>query len=462
MRIPDRFQSGSMLALFVALGLNGCKPAGPAANAQGSAAPVTAQTVTSSITDSSEEFIAHLESRQSVEIKPKVAGQVQRIFVRAGDAVKAGDPIIQIDAREQIAAVESRATQVDAARATAIEAKANADRAVANSSKAEAGLASAQATLENLRADRAAKVADQSFQQQQANRYRQLKADGAVSQQVVDQYVNSAANAQASLKALDARIQAQQSEIAAQRSELQAQGSALDAQDAGVSRATQQVQQAKADTLKEQANLQNYSITAPFSGTIGNVPIKEGDQVSAGTLLATVTQNDNLEVNLSVPIETVARLRVGTRVELVDQQGKTVGSSRVSFISPSASSETQSVLVKAVVENGGGPLRADQFVKARVIWQRQPALLVPKTALISLAGKNFVYVVSSENGKTLAKQKSVEVGNIQGNQQQVTQGLNPGDQVITGGIQKIRDGAPVAVGAPDAAPNGQPADKPKE
>lgn len=118
--------------------------------------------------------------------------------------------------------------------------------------------------------------------QQEYDRYASLADQGAVSRQTKNQYANRLATARANLNAIESRIQAQKASIA------QAQKS---------------VQQAQANTDEQQVQLQFYRITAPFEGTVGNIPVKIGDFVNSSTPLLTITQNRPLEVNISVPLE---------------------------------------------------------------------------------------------------------------------------------------------------------------
>ena len=91
------------------------------------------------------------------------------------------------------------------------------------------------------------------------------------------------------------------------------------------------VNQARANVNEQAAELQFYTISAPFAGIVGDIPVKVGDFVDTSTQLITVSENGLLEVNISVPAEQVAQLRLGNLVELVDGSGQKVGTSRVFF-----------------------------------------------------------------------------------------------------------------------------------
>ncbi|ABA23444.1 Secretion protein HlyD [Trichormus variabilis ATCC 29413] len=356
--------------------------------------------------EESTDFVASLESRRSVTLQPRVQGQVTQIFVRSGDAIASGAAVIQIDPRQQQAAVIS-------------------NDAATQASKAQ--LENANATLKSLEAERLSNVADVRLNQQEYDRYTTLADQGAVSRQTKDQYANRLATARANLNAIESRIQAQK---------------------ASVAQAQKSVQQAQANTDEQQVQLQFYRITAPFEGTVGNIPIKIGDFVNSSTPLLTITQNRPLEVNISVPLERGSQLRQGMPVEIMNTQGQTLGTSRVFFIAPNASNETQSILVKALYNNTNGQLRADQLVRARVIWNQRTGVLIPITAVTRIAGETFVYVTQTEKtpqgtSQLVARQKRVQLGDIRGNNYQIIKGLQPTDTIVTSGLLNLRDGVPI-------------------
>ncbi|MBH8565851.1 efflux RND transporter periplasmic adaptor subunit, partial [Nostoc sp. CENA67] len=332
--------------------------------------------------DESTEYIASLESRRSVTLQPRIQGQVSQIFVRSGDTIATGAAVIQVDPRQQQAAV----TSIDAA---------------AQASKAQ--LANARATLKSLEAERLSNIADLQLNQQDYNRYATLADQGAVARQIKEQYANKLATAKANLGVINSRI---------------------DAQKASILQAEKDLQQAQANTEQQQVQLQYYRITAPFDGTVGDIPVKIGDFVNTSTQLVTITQNRPLEVKISVPIEKGPELRKGMPVELLNTQGQVIGTSRVFFIAPNTNNNTQLILIKALFNNSKGELRADQLVRARVVWNERSGVLIPTSAVSRVAGETFVYVAETETSpkgvsQLVARQKQVKLGNIRGNNYQV-------------------------------------------
>jgi len=369
-------------------------------------ARVRLATVQAGTTEDSSDFIATLESRHSVKLLPRIQGQVSQIFVRVGTEVPEGAPIIQVDARQQQASVNSNVAAAEATRAQ---------------------LANAQAQITSLEADRLSNEADVKLNQQEYQRYSNLAAQGAVSRETSDQYANKIATAKATLSATIGKIQAQQ---------------------ASVSQAEKALQQAQANTNQQQVQLQYYKITAPFRGIVGEIPVKVGDFVNTSTQLTTLTQNQPLEVNVSVPIERGSQLYKGMPVQIIDAQGHALSTSRVFFIAPNVNNNNQSILLKALFDNSKDQLRADQIAQVKVIWSQRVGVLIPTTAVSPVAGENFVYVTQmqkSPQGKPLlvARQRRVKLGNIEGNNYQVLGGLKPGEKIIVSGLLNLRDGAPI-------------------
>jgi RND family efflux transporter MFP subunit len=213
---------------------------------------------------------------------------------------------------------------------------------------------------------------------------------------------------------------------------------ALKAAEAQVRTVEEQLRQLRTD-------LGYYRVTAPTAGIVGDIPVREGDRVTKTTLLTTVDANAGLEVYLNIPVQQAPKLRVGLPVRLVDETGTTIAAETITFISPSVDA-TQTVLAKTPVSVPGG-LRTDQYVRAQVIWSTEPGLTIPLTSVIRINGQFFAFVAEpaegAANGGLVAHQRAVQLGPLVGNNYIVLSGLKPGEKLISSGIQKIGDGAPV-------------------
>ena len=391
------------------------------------------QPITANIQDKTD-YIATLESRKSVTVQPQAIGRINQIFVKSGDRVKAGTPLIRLDAQQQQAQVAGRQAEVDAARADIIAAEAN--------------LNSSRRRLTALSAMLTSRQSDLRFKQQEYERFKTLQAKGASSLQVLQQRRSELDQAQASVAETKAEISSQEAAIA------QAQ--------ATVVRRKQDRDVAIASANQDTIQLRYFTITAPITGTVGDIPAKIGDLVNESSLLLSLTQNQALEINIEVPQEDVNELKPGMPVQIIDSSDQVLQTGKISYISPEVSATTQSVQVKAKLNNTTG-LRTNQIIKARIIQANRSSVLVPTTAISRLAGKNFVFVAepigtsscpeqsqgnrpqppSSATPQWVAVQKPVQLGPIINNSQDILEGLSPSDRIITSGLLQLQNCMPI-------------------
>ena len=217
----------------------------------------------------------------------------------------------------------------------------------------------------------------------------------------------------------------------------------LDQAKAALDTAKAQLESLDAQVKQQQVQLHYFKVVSPREGIVGDIPVRVGDRVVTSTLLTTVDQPGALEAYVYVPVERSSRLRMGMPVEIVDATGKTLAESHITFISPQVDAGTQSILAKATISNNRERLRTSQFIRARVVWGERQAPRVPVLSVISLGGQHFVFVAQAENGKIVARQKMLHVGEMIGNDYVVLDGINAGDKVIVSGTQFLTDGAPV-------------------
>ena len=272
-----------------------------------------------------------------------------------------------------------------------------------------------QASLQGLESVRAQREIDVTYARQEADRAAKLLAAGAASQMDADRAANALKAAEAQLRTVEEQIRTSRTDLA------------------------------------------YYRVTAPAAGIVGDIPVREGDRVTKSTLLTTIDANAGLEVYVNVPVQQAPRLKPGLTVRLVDEAGARIAEEKINFISPSVDERTQTVLVKTAV-TVPGTLRTDQYVRAQVIWSSDPGLTIPVTSVTRINGQWFAFVAEpGDGGKGLvARQRAVQLGPVIDNNYTVVSGLKPGEKLIAAGIQKVRDGAPVAA-APAASSGATPA-----
>ncbi len=217
----------------------------------------------------------------------------------------------------------------------------------------------------------------------------------------------------------------------------------LDQAQTALDTARAQLQSLEAQVTQQQVQLHYYKVVAPRAGIVGDVPVRVGDRVITSTILTTVDQPGALEAYVYVPVERSAQLKLSMPVQIADASGNVLAESRITFISPEVDTSTQSVLVKATISNNRDRLRTAQFIRARVVWGTRQSPRIPVLSVSTIGGQYFAFVAETQNGKIVAHQKLLHIGEMIGNDYVVLDGIKPGDKVIVSGTQFLVDGAPV-------------------
>src|SRR5918993_1360633 len=176
---------------------------------------------------------------------------------------------------------------------------------------------------------------------------------------------------------------------------------------------------------------------------VGDITLRVGDRVTPSTIITTIDDNSELEADIQVPLNRTPDLRLGLPVQMLDAEGKPVATNPITFVAPRVDDRTQTVLVKSRLRDAPPAMRAQQFARARIIWSNTPGLTVPLTAVVRINGLYFCYVAEQTDKGLIARQRPIEVGELVGNEYVVRSGLKAGDRIITSGIQKLGNGAPV-------------------
>ncbi len=345
-------------ALALVAGCGKTSAGDPAAGGAPQAMPVQVKVAQAENVPDTTEYLSVLKSRHSATINPHVEGYITKVYVKSGDHVNAGTPLIQIDPLKQQAAVSGQ------------------------------------------EAARAAQEANLRYAQIQLDRERKLFAAGVVPKAEVD-------NAQTNYDAAGAQLKS----------------------------LSEQVNQ-------QQVELHYYRVAAPMDGIVGDIPVRVGDRVAVTTLLTTVDEQGPLEAYIYVPADRARNLKLGLPVHLVDEAGITVADTRITFLSQQVDAETQTVLAKALLENPRG-LRVSQQVRARVVWSTHEGTVIPILAVTRVSGQFFAFLAVKDGKSTVARQKLLKVGDTLGNDYVVLAGIEPGDHIITSGLQFLQDGVPV-------------------
>ena len=226
-------------------------------------------------------------------------------------------------------------------------------------------------------------------------------------------------------------------------------------------------EQAQARVGEIQATVARKTIRAPFSGVLGLRQVDLGQYVSGGDPLVSLQALDPIRVVFSVPQQQLGRLRTGTPVSItaeVDGDTRITRQGQVTAVDSVVDEATRNIRAQATFDNPQGMLRPGMFVDVEVETGADlEVVAVPASAISYAPYGDSVFVVEEmegEDGQTYqgVSQHIVQVGPARGDLVAILDGLEPGAQVVTSGVFKLRNGVPVQVNnevqpGSDVAPN---------
>jgi membrane fusion protein, multidrug efflux system len=225
--------------------------------------------------------------------------------------------------------------------------------------------------------------------------------------------------------------------------------------------------QARARVGEISAAIERKTIRAPFSGVLGIRRVNLGQYLSAGDPLVTLQSLNPIYVNFGVPQQAMQDARAGRVVRITtDDRPGAIVEGRITALDSVVDESTRNVQAQATVANGDGRLRPGMFVQTEVVvGASAPVVSLPASAISYAPYGNSVFVISDlkdQNGKVYrgVRQQFVKVGPARGDQIAVVSGVKAGEEVVTSGVFKLRNGAAVLVNN-KVRPGNNPAPKPE-
>jgi membrane fusion protein, multidrug efflux system len=232
-------------------------------------------------------------------------------------------------------------------------------------------------------------------------------------------------------------------------------------------RATAEHRQMAARVGEIRAGIERKTIRAPFSGILGIRQVNLGQYLSGGDPLVTLQSLNPIRVNFGVPQQAISQVRVGRTVRITaDDRTAVEFSGRVTAIDSLVDEATRNIQVQVTLANPDGKLRPGMFVAAAVVLgANSPVIALPASSISYASFGDSVFVVTdlkTEDGQSYrgVRQQFVKLGGTRGDQVAITSGVNPGDEVVTSGVFKLRNGAAVEINN-TVRPANDPAPKPE-
>lgn len=228
-----------------------------------------------------------------------------------------------------------------------------------------------------------------------------------------------------------------------------------------------EAQQAEARLGEIDATIARKTIRAPFSGALGIRQVDLGQYLNGGAPVVPLQSMDPVYVNFSVPQQDVEALRVGAEVRVSSDSSQIAATGRITAVNSVVDEATRNVQVQATFANTHGALRPGMFVEVRVTTGSAAAVTALPASAISYAPYgNSVFIVGDmkgPDGKPYkgVRQQFVKLGGSRGDLVAVLNGVKPGQEVVTSGVFKLRNGAAIYVNN-QSRPSNDPAPKPED
>ena len=207
------------------------------------------------------------------------------------------------------------------------------------------------------------------------------------------------------------------------------------------------LERARAQLAETEARLRNKRIHAPFDGTAGILRVELGDYIAPGTVIASLQDLDKLDIDFTLPARHAPLLHKGlaATLQVAAHPGREFPA-EISAIDARVDPGTRNLLVRARILDSG-ELLPGMFATLRIDLDRDSTVtVVPETAVTYSLQGNLVHVVTErEQGGLTAVTRVVEVGEVRDGRTAILSGLEPGQQVVIAGQNKLFRGVEILV-----------------
>ena len=216
--------------------------------------------------------------------------------------------------------------------------------------------------------------------------------------------------------------------------------------------ATAQSRETEARVGEIRAAIERKTIRAPFSGILGIRQVNKGQYLAGGDPLVTLQSLNPIYVNVGIPQQVIGQVRVGRSVWITAESlGSVTFEGRVTANDSVVDETTRNIQVQATLANPDAKLRPGMFVQTEmVLGANQPVIALPASSISYAPYGDSVFVISDmkdDKGRTYrgVRQQIVRLGPARGDQIAVLSGIKAGDEIVTSGLFKLRNGAAVEV-----------------
>lgn len=361
---------------------------------------VAVETVASRTISDRYEAVGTLASKTTTVLSSQVMGRVASVRVKEGDLVKAGQVLVELDARE----VTARSAGAQAGVAEAGQALVEVDRGI------EAAKQSVVAAEANVR------LARVTFE-----RYQKLFEARSVSPQEFDE--------------VESRFRIASAELERARTN-------VDMLQAKRQQVLSRIDQARAGATSSTVMLDYTRIAAPFAGKVVRKSVEPGTMASPGVPLLTLENDGAFQLEASVEESFAGRVAIGDPVPItIDALGSTEVPGVVTEVAPSSQAATRSVTVKIALEPVAG-LRSGLFGTAFFAAGERTGVSLPTASIVERGQLTAAFVIDTDGR---ARLRFISIGKRVSDRVEVLSGLTEGERVAISNVGELTDGRAVTV-----------------
>ncbi len=374
-----------------------------------------------------------LASEAQTDVAPTVGGKIVQVNFDIGSYVQKGAVLVQLDDRDARIRLAQSNAQVEQANTQVRQAQANVDQAIANLRQTQARLnvkdgesfdieTFSQVRSVNAQLELAEKELQRAIRLLETGDIARTMYDQRKSQRdaLLGQLAEARSNAAVAVKAIDTAR------------------AAVDTVRTTVGNARAAVVTAQTQTETARKAITDAVILAPISGYIAERVADIGEFVSTTQKVATIVRTSVLRLKIDVPEQSIGKIVVGQSVSAqVSAFPDRSFAGTVARISPSVNATSRVLTVEAEIENVNGTLKPGQFATVRVTQSKPaPAVMVPASAIRTEGDNSKVFVIKDG----VAEERQVQIGLLENDVIEIKQGVQEGETVATGNLEKLGDG----------------------
>jgi membrane fusion protein, multidrug efflux system len=231
---------------------------------------------------------------------------------------------------------------------------------------------------------------------------------------------------------------------------------------------TSQQKVTEAQVGDTQATIARKTIRAPFSGVLGIRQVNLGEYLAAGQAIVSLQALNPIYVNFGVPQQVTPQVSIGRALHITDSDLPGVEfNGHVTALDSVVNEQTRNIQVQATLPNPGGKLRPGMYVQVDLpLGKPRDVVPVPASAINYAPYGDSVFVVvdmKDAKGKSYrgVRQQIVKIEGSRGDQVAIVSGVNAGDEIVSSGVFRLRNAAPVVVNN-SVQPGNNPAPKPED